>query len=91
MNMGACPHEQFNAIVAVARFEDSKGFMADIRIQCAQCGAQFEFLGLEPGVDNQGARVSIDGKEARIAITPPGLRPNPLQRISFDITRETFT
>lgn len=85
--MSACKHEQFMADVAVNRFEDTGGFMAEVRIKCSQCELPFEFLGLEPGYDNQGARVSLDGQEALLAIVPKGARPNPLQRLSYGIKR----
>lgn len=77
----------FSASVGVARLEDSGGFMTEIRVQCAECGLPFQFLGLEPGLDMQGARVSIDGLEANIAIVPQGARPNPLQRMTYNIKR----
>ena len=76
----------FAASVVVARLEDSGGFMAEITIRCSECGLPFQFLGLTPGCDTQGARVSIDGLEANIAIVPRGSRPNPLQRIIYDLT-----
>lgn len=59
--------------------------MAEIRIQCRDCRTPFQFLGLEPGIDMQGARVSIDGLEANIAIVPNGTRPSPLQKMAFNI------
>lgn len=79
--MTACKHENFAANVKVARLEDSGRFMAEIRISCTECGAPFQFLGLEPGLDLQGARVSIDGLEANIAIAPEGTQPSPLQQM----------
>ena len=82
-----CEHRDFHAKVGVARLEDSGGFMAEIRIHCTECGLPFEFLGLEPGLDLQGARVSLDGQEANIAIVPKGTRPNPLHRMAYDIKR----
>lgn len=80
----------FAASVGVARLEDTPGgsitgFMAEIRVHCAECGQKFQFLGLEPGMDTQGARCSLDGLEANIAITPEGARPNPFQRMAYDI------
>lgn len=84
---GTCKHMNFSASVGVARLEDTGGFMAEIRVQCAECGLPFQFLGLEPGIDMQGARVSIDGLEANIAIVPQGARPNPLQRMAYNNTR----
>lgn len=80
-----CKHEDFKASVGVARFEDIGGFMAEIRVNCAGCGLPFEFLGLECGLDLQGARVSIDGQEANIAIVPKGVRPNPFQRLAYNV------
>lgn len=85
-----CQHEDFDATVKVARLSDKDdgpitGYNAEIMIKCAQCGAQFEFLGLEPGYDNQGARCSLDGKEALLAITPPGIKPNPFQRMACGV------
>jgi hypothetical protein len=80
-----CKHENFSAKVSVARLEDSGGFMAEITIHCTECGVPMEFLGLEPGIDTQGAKVSVDGTEARIAISPKGTKPNPLQRMAFSI------
>lgn len=84
----ACQHEDFSASVGVARLTDEAGavtgFMAEIRVACAQCGRAFQFLGLEPGVDLQGARISIDGLEANIAICPQGEIPSPLDRIAVN-------
>ncbi len=59
--------------------------MAEITINCSQCGKPFQFLGLQAGVDTQGATVSIDGLEARIGISPEGVRPNPFQKMSFGV------
>ena len=44
-----------------------------------QHGTPFQFLGLPPGLNLEGATVSIDGLEANIAICPRGQRPNPMQ------------
>lgn len=84
-----CEHMNFGATVGVARLTGAgggiTGFMAEIRVQCADCGRPFQFLGLEAGCDTQGARVSVDGLEANIALCPEGERPNPLQRMTYDI------
>ncbi len=55
-----CPHMNFRASVTVARMEDTGQFAADVRIHCDVCGLPFQFLGLEPGLDLHGARVSVD-------------------------------
>ena len=88
----ACEHEEFDANVGVARLTSEEGgpitgYSAEITIRCRQCGKPFQFLGLEPGIDTQGARVSIDGLEANIAICPEGAKPNPLQRMAFNVRR----
>lgn len=88
--MGSCAHLDFHATVGVARLEQVPGgpvtgYMAEIRIRCTECDRPFQFLGLEPGLDTQGARVSIDGLEANIAISPEGERPNPFQRMAYSV------
>lgn len=85
--VGGCKHMNFSANVAVARLEDSGRFMAHIAVACSECGQPFQFLGLAPGLDLDGATVGIDGLEARIAIAPRGARPSPLQRMAYGIKR----
>ncbi len=63
-----CAHDDFEATVEVNRLQDSGRFMADVRIKCAKCGEPFRFLGLPAGLDLNGAAVSVDGEEARLAI-----------------------
>lgn len=88
-----CPHLNFSAVVSVGRLTDDQGgtavigYTTDIRVNCADCGKPFQWLGLEPGVDTQGARVSMDGLEARIAISPQGERPSPVQRLAFNVRK----
>ncbi|WP_455923328.1 hypothetical protein [Pseudomonas putida] len=77
----SCKHEAFEASVRVARIEDQGRFMAEIRITCANCGKPMQFMGLEPGLNYDGATVSLDGLEANIGIHPVGQRPNPLQKL----------
>jgi len=63
-----CKHETFEAHVRVNRLKDSGRFNADVKIHCTQCGEPFRFLGLPAGLDLNGAAVSADGTEARLAI-----------------------
>lgn len=75
----------FATSVGVARLEDKLGgaitsFNLEIRIHCADCGQKFQFPRLEPDMDREGARCSLDGLEAGIATSPEGLRPNPSRR-----------
>lgn len=76
-----CKHFNFEAKVAVARLEDSGRFVAEIRIRCADCQVQMQFMGLPPGLNFDGATVSLDGLEASIGIHPGGQRPSPLQNL----------
>jgi hypothetical protein len=69
--------------VDVIRLEDSGRFAADVRIVCSACQQPFQFLGLEAGCDLNGARVSMDGLEARLAICPQGEQPSPLNDMAL--------
>lgn len=88
-----CQHMNFAATVNVGRHLDDKtatyviGYSAEVHIKCAMCGKPFQFLGLPMGVDNQGARVSVDGLEARLAISPEGVQPSPINRMQFNISK----
>lgn len=68
----ACSHLNFSASVDVSRLEDVGRFTADVRIRCDDCGCPMRFIGLPAGVDLNGAAVSVDGTEARLAIAPKG-------------------
>ena len=83
----SCKHMNFNATVTVNRLEDSGRFMAEVRIHCTECNLPFQFMGLEPGVDLGGARVSLDGLEANLAICPQGKAPSPMDRIILNVGR----
>jgi hypothetical protein len=74
----SCQHKDFAATVDVYRLEDSGRFSADVRITCTECGTPFRFIGLPAGLDLNGAAVSVDGCEARLAIAPKGDVVTPL-------------
>ncbi|CAN7322293.1 hypothetical protein LJR084_001860 [Variovorax sp. LjRoot84] len=76
-----CAHLNFDASCGVARLEDTGRFMLEVRIKCIDCGKPFQFLGLKPGLNFDGATVSLDGLEANLAIFPDGQRPNPMQTL----------
>lgn len=80
-----CKHLNFMAQVNVARLEDSGRFMAEIAIHCTDCGEKFQFLGLDPGLNLNGAAVSVDGLEAHIAIAPNSQVMSPLQKMTAGI------
>lgn len=72
-----CLHEEFQTDVAINRMPSKEGgpierYSADIRIRCIQCNTPFRFIGLPAGVDLNGAAVSVDAMEARLAIAPKG-------------------
>jgi len=78
--MTDCKHMNFQAYVSVHRLEDSGRFSADVKIECAECHLPFQFLGLPLGLDLNGAAMSVDGQEARLAIAPVGSVPQPLDK-----------
>lgn len=87
-----CKHTNFAAQVNVHRMSEKTGgpitaYAADVTVRCADCGLPFQFYGLQPGLDMQGARCSVDGLEARLAIGPKGAQPNPLQRMTLNINK----
>lgn len=86
-----CPHENFHAQVNVTRISDSGRFMADITIKCVACGEPFRFLGLPAGMDPNGAAVSVDGTEMRVAIGTAETVANILDGVcpvGFTVRRE---
>lgn len=74
--MKDCKHFNFNASVAVARIQENensdviKNYMAGVKVNCADCGLPFEFIGLEGGVAFHVPRVSWDRTEANMPIVP---------------------
>jgi hypothetical protein len=65
-----CRHKRFGTDVTIRRWNDGEGFMADVKIACADCGLPFSFKGLTVGINDHGAAISADGTEARLAIIP---------------------
>ena len=65
-----CQHnKEFESFVNVNIIEDTGVWMAELRIMCAECGMPMRFLGLPHGLNLNGAAVTMDGLEARLAIT----------------------
>lgn len=77
-----CHHENFKALTKVIRLQDSGRFMAELRINCTECGLPFQFLGLPLGLNFAGATMAVDGQEARLAIAPVGRVLHPLEGLS---------
>ena len=65
-----CNHENFESHVAINRMEDTGQFAADVHIRCKDCNLPFQFIGLPTGLNSEGAAVSVDATEARLAIVP---------------------
>lgn len=86
--MTVCGHHNFKCDCKVGRMEDSGRFILETTVKCADCDKPFQFLGLQPGMDFDGARVSIDGLEMVVGICPQGVRPTPLQGMmrGYDIS-----
>lgn len=89
-----CEHKSFECNVNVNRIEDIGRFQADVTVKCTDCGTPFRFIGLPTGLDLNGAAVSIDGTEARLAIAPRGEVQTPLDPDAvggFTVRREAAT
>jgi hypothetical protein len=84
----ACPHETFQADVAVNRLEDVGRFMADVRIHCSMCGLPFSFVGPPLGLLMNQPSVSVDRTELHIPIAPGRTAINASGRAVFEIARE---
>ncbi|MEL6257863.1 MAG: hypothetical protein AAFQ67_02250 [Pseudomonadota bacterium] len=72
-----CEHYNFETSCAIGRITSVEGgpvayFVAEIRIKCRDCGAQFQFHGLPLGLSAYRPTVSIDGFELRAPIMPEG-------------------
>lgn len=80
---GRCLHNNFAADVNVNRIQNQDGvvtrFNADVRIECADCGCEFRFLGLPTGLNMDGAAVDVPGTTARLAVAPKGESLPPLE------------
>ena len=78
-----CKHAaNHTAEVRIAVLQDTGRFMAEVRIRCAECGVAFQFLGLPLGLNLDGATMSVDGEEARLAVAPVGRVMRPLEGLS---------
>ena len=74
--------------IKVNRLEDIGKFTADVTVHCFDCKIPFQFLGLFPGVDFNGARVSIDGHEAHLAIAPDGTQTTALELMGIGLYKQ---
>jgi hypothetical protein len=70
-----CKHLNFKASVDVGRLSHDPGgpitgYTADVRVNCADCGLAFRFVGIAAGNHYAEPRVSMDGTELRAPIEP---------------------
>ena len=77
----ACPHEDFNAFVAVNRLTATddgpvEGYSADIKVECRDCGEPFRWIGVPAGLDPRQPAVSIDETELRAPLRPASSDPD---------------
>lgn len=71
-----CAHEDFNAFVEVNRLTDPNtdgihSFAADVKIECADCGASFGFRCQDVGLLPDRPAVSPDALELRLPLISP--------------------
>lgn len=76
----ACPHEEFQALVEVARLTKVEGgpvtgFSADVRVFCADCSEPFVWVGVPFGLSPRAPAVSLDGRELRAPLRPASAPP----------------
>src|SRR5689334_5022856 len=65
-----CPHTEFTTTAKVHTRQSGRQLVT-FQLRCDQCGELANFLGLQNKLDLNGASVSFDGKEVRLAIEMP--------------------
>lgn len=71
--MSACLHDEVMGEIDISRIHDNgkpAGYLAELRIRCTKCGSRFKFVGLPRGLNMNGAAVSANREQARLAIEP---------------------
>lgn len=81
-----CEHKEFEAECDVNRLTEKEGgkvsgYVADIRIRCAECGARMQFVGVAQGLSYQRPMASADGLELRAPLAVGPCDPQPTQTI----------
>lgn len=87
-----CVHAAFESNVKVFRLTNSEtgkveAFSAAVRITCTDCGAQFQFQGIPPGLTPEHPTVSIDCLEANLPIVPAGSAPTHLDNLVVQVKK----
>lgn len=78
-----CPHEDFEAQVNVGRIGEAetadglpRAYMAEVSVNCAQCGEKFRFVGVKAGLSFTTPMVSVDETELHAPIRPASSDPD---------------
>ncbi|MFF7901208.1 hypothetical protein ACFZCV_20785 [Streptomyces sp. NPDC007920] len=77
-----CLHENFDALVAVARITASDtdptpiAYNANVTVQCADCGEPFRWTGLRAGVSHRQPMCNIDETELHAPLRPASADPD---------------
>ena len=77
--MSKCKHDNFHAHVDVTRVGDAdppvgmpKGYLAEVKINCTECGSPFEFIGVDAGLRWDKPMATPDAQTLRAPIRPKG-------------------
>lgn len=85
----SCLHNKnHDAVVKVNFMEDTREFIAELSIKCADCGCAFQFIGLSLGLNMRGATMGVDGQVANLAMAPVGWEPHPLKALAFGVKKQ---
>jgi hypothetical protein len=74
--MNNCEHKNFESSVRIGRLTTEEEpdvvskYMADIKIQCADCKLPFEFMGVPNGMSFFQPMLNIDNTEMRAPLKP---------------------
>ena len=76
-----CPHGDFVATVEVQRLSSVEsgpidGYMADIRVRCADCDEEFRWQGVEAGLNFTRPTCSVDEGELHAPLRPASADPD---------------
>lgn len=71
-----------SAQVRIDYLEDTGRYSCEVKLKCDVCGQPFRFMGLPLGLNLNGATMSVDGLEARLAIMPADRIPHPLHGVT---------
>lgn len=77
----ACPHENFDAYVAVNRLCSTEGgpidaYTADITVHCSDCGEPFRWIGVPAGLMPTQPMCSVNETELHAPLRPASADPD---------------